>query len=87
MLFYAASCAGPADGLEYMIHVGDRMLAAGSCRAQGGPVVLSLDGVPSQDGEIVARVFLSANHGEGPQDRVLGPGAQVVVSFYVRATE
>jgi hypothetical protein len=86
-LFYAASCAGPADGLEYMIHVGDQMLAGGSCRAEGPPVVLSFDGVPSQDGDVVARVFLSANHGQDPQDRVPGPGAQVVVSFYVRATE
>lgn len=87
MLFYATSCAGPADGLEYMIHVGDQMLAGGSCRAEGPPVVLPLDSVPSQNGEVVARVFLSANHGQPPQDRIPGPGAQVVVSFYVRTTE
>jgi hypothetical protein len=86
MLFYAASCAGPADGLEYMVHVGGDMLAKGSCRALGPPVAVPLDGVETQNGELMARVFISVNHGEDPQERPPRAGARLVVSFYVRAT-
>ena len=85
-LLYAASCAGPADGLQYMIHVGDDMLGQGWCVVDEPPLPLALEGVPTQDGDLVARVFLAANHGEDPRARVPGRGAEIVVSFYVRAT-
>jgi hypothetical protein len=68
-----------------MIHAGDRMLAQGWCVVPGPPLPEALDGVPTQAGELV-RVFLSSNHGEDPRERIPGPGAKVVVSFYVRAT-
>jgi hypothetical protein len=85
-LFYAASCAGPADGLVYMIHVRDHMIGEGWCVVPGPPLPSSLEGVPTQDGDVVARVFLSANHGEDVRERPPASGARIVVSFYVRAT-
>jgi hypothetical protein len=86
-LFYAASCAGPAGGLAYMIHVADHMVGQGWCSVPGPPLPLALEGVPTHGGDPVARVFLFANHGEDPQERMPGSGAQVVVSFYVRTTQ
>jgi hypothetical protein len=84
-LFYAGSCAGPADGLQYMIHVSDHMVGQGWCAVPGPPQPSALESVPPQDGDLV-RVFLANNHGEDPQDRRPGPGARIVVSFYVRET-
>jgi hypothetical protein len=83
-MFYAASCAGPADGLEYMIHAGDLMLTQGSCRFAEPPLQLPLDGVPTQHGDFVARVFLFNNHGEDARERPPASGARIVISFYVR---
>jgi hypothetical protein len=86
-VYYAASCAGPADGLDYMIHIGSTMVVHGMCRSSGGrPVLLPLNGAPVGRGNLVALVLVQANHDDSLDLRPPGPGAEVVVSFYVSAT-
>ncbi len=86
-VFAAASCAGPADGLDWMVHLGDQMIGSGECRLPGPPV--PLDPAPRTPGqqELITEVLVDTNYDQDLSVRRPGTGAQVVVSFYVRAGE
>jgi len=82
-VWFAASCAGQADQLQYMIHIGATMVGRGPCEGPPSLIPLRLSGVTrdTRTDSVVVLFILSANGTVPLDEHPPDASARVVVTL------